>query len=89
MSLAVEILIQGKKGKIQTHGQHCNTQRPILHKFNNIRMVNDLLKAQRAFGRGKTALTGAICAKFLTISRGIFGINGNDVEVLLPSKALR
>ena len=53
MSLVVEILIQGKKGKIQTHGQHCNAQRPILHNFNDIRMVNDLLKAQRAFGRGK------------------------------------
>ena len=60
-----------------------------MHKFNDIRMVNDLLKAQRAFGRGETALRGAICAKFLIISRGIFGMNGNYVEVLLPSKALR
>ena len=60
-----------------------------MHKINDIRMVYDLLKAERAFGRGETALTGAICAKFLTILRGIFGMNGNYVEVLLPSKALR
>ena len=61
----------------------------ILHKFNDIGMVNNLSNAQRAFRVEKWPQQEQFGRDFLTTWRGIYDMNGRDVEMLLPSKALR
>ena len=62
---------------------------PILHKFNDIGMVNNLCDARRVFRAEKWPQQEQFGRDFLTTWRGIYDMNGRDVEILLSSKALR
>ena len=60
----------------------------ILQVFNDIGMINDVQYAQIAFRVKKTAVVGAIRGRFLATLRDIFSMNGRNVDILLPSRAL-
>ena len=51
-------------------------------------MIKHLQNAPRAFRVGKQPYPGQFVRDVLEMPRDIFGVNGQDVEILLPSRAL-